>query len=412
MKRVVITGMGIISSIGNNIQEVQKSLYDGKSGIIFAEDYKEMGFRSHVKGNIDVDLEEKVDRRLLRFMGDGAAYAYIAMQQAIADSGLEEEEVSNFKTGLVAGSGGPSTSSMLKSFDIAREKNPKRVGPYMVPRCMSSTVSANLANSFKIKGLNFSITSACSTSAHCITAGTDAIRNGSQNIIFAGGGEEIHWSLSVLFDAMAALSSKYNHDPKTASRPYDKNRDGFVISGGGGIIVLEEHDHAISRGAKIYGEILGYGANSDGYDMVAPSGEGAERCMKLALNGFDGEKIKRDVRYINGHGTSTPVGDIAELQAVNNVFKNTSITPVLTSTKSLTGHSQGATGVQEAIYTLIMMNNNFISGNLNLDQADENKIDLNIPSTTVKGFSHDVCLSNSFGFGGTNACLALGKYFG
>ena len=279
MKRVVITGMGIISSIGNNIQEVQKSLYDGKSGIIFAEDYKEMGFRSHVKGNIDVDLEEKVDRRLLRFMGDGAAYAYIAMQQAIADSGLKEEEVSDFKTGLVAGSGGPSTSSMLKSFDTAREKNPKRVGPYRVPRCMSSTVSANLANSFKIKGLNFSITSACSTSAHCITAGTDAIRNGSQNIIFAGGGEEIHWSLSVLFDAMAALSSKYNHDPKAASRPYDKNRDGFVISGGGGIIVLEEHDHAISRGAKIYGEILGYGANSDGYCLLYTSPSPRDRLL-------------------------------------------------------------------------------------------------------------------------------------
>ena len=410
MKRVVITGMGIISSIGNNIQEVQKSLYDGKSGIIFAEDYKEMGFRSHVKGNIDVDLEEKVDRRLLRFMGDGAAYAYIAMQQAIADSGLEEEEVSNFKTGLVAGSGGPSTSSMLKSFDIAREKNPKRVGPYMVPRCMSSTVSANLANSFKIKGLNFSITSACSTSAHCITAGTDAIRNGSQNIIFAGGGEEIHWSLSVLFDAMAALSSKYNHDPKAASRPYDKNRDGFVISGGGGIIVLEEHDHAISRGAKIYGEILGYGANSDGFDMVAPSGEGAERCMELALNGFDGEKIKRDVRYINGHGTSTPVGDIAELQAVNNVFKSTSITPVLTSTKSLTGHSQGATGVQEAIYTLIMMNNNFISGSSNINNDDPEIGSIEIPRKTIHDIEINLALSNSFGFGGTNACLALSRF--
>jgi len=409
VKRVVITGMGIISSIGNNIQEVQKSLYDGKSGIIFAEDYKEMGFRSHVKGNIDVDLEEKVDRRLLRFMGDGAAYAYIAMQQAIADSGLKEEEVSNFKTGLIAGSGGPSTSSMLKSFDTAREKNPKRVGPYMVPRCMSSTVSANLANSFKIKGLNFSITSACSTSAHCITAGTDAIRNGSQNIIFAGGGEEIHWSLSVLFDAMAALSSKYNHDPKTASRPYDKNRDGFVISGGGGIIVLEEHDHAISRGAKIYGEILGYGANSDGYDMVAPSGEGAVRCMQLALKGFDGNGLPGDVVYINAHGTSTPAGDSKELIAVNEVFGPLNNLPYLSSTKSLTGHSLGATGVQELIYTLLMMKNNFIAASANISTPDPEIGELPVVTGRIDDINIDIALSNSFGFGGTNATLAVAR---
>ena len=411
MKRVVITGMGIISSIGNNLKDVEKSLYQGNSGIVFAEDYKEMGFRSHVKGNININLNEKIDRRLLRFMGDGAAYAYLSMEQAIEDSGLEPKDVSNVRSGLVVGSGGPSTSSMMNSFDIAREKSPKRVGPYMVPKCMSSTVSANLANSFKIKGLNFSITSACSTSAHCITVGSDAIRSGSQDIVFAGGGEEIHWSLSVLFDAMAALSSKYNEKPQIASRPYDKDRDGFIISGGGGIIVLEELEHAKARGAKIYGELLGYGANSDGFDMVAPSGEGAERCMKLAIMGLDGKGIKRNINYINGHGTSTPVGDIAELNAINNVFKDSEKIPILTSTKSLTGHSQGATGVQEAIYTLIMMNKNFISANSNFENPDENVRNIEIPSVTINNFEHDVCLSNSFGFGGTNACLALGKYF-
>ena len=410
MKRVVITGMGIISSIGNNIEEVEQSLYNGSSGIIFAEDHKEMGFRSHVKGNIDINLEDNIDRRLLRFMGDGAAYAYLSMKQAIEDSGLENKDVSNIKSGLVVGSGGPSTSNMMKSFDTAREKSPKRVGPYMVPKCMSSTVSANLANSFEIKGLNFSITSACSTSAHCITVGSDAIRNGTQDIIFAGGGEEIHWSLSVLFDAMAALSSKYNDTPKIASRPYDRDRDGFVISGGGGIVVLEELEHAIARGAKIYGEILGYGANSDGFDMVAPSGEGAERCMKLAMQGFDGKGIKQKICYINGHGTSTPVGDTAELKAINNLFGNKNKLPILTSTKSLTGHSQGATGVQEAIYTLIMMNKGFISANSNLSHPDENISKIQIPTSLIKNFSHDACLSNSFGFGGTNACLALGKY--
>ena len=411
MKRVVITGMGIISSIGNNLKDVEKSLFQGKSGIIFAEDYKEMGFRSHVKGNININLDEKIDRRLLRFMGDGAAYAYLSMEQAIKDSGLENQEVSNVRSGLVVGSGGPSTSSMMNSFDIAREKSPKRVGPYMVPKCMSSTVSANLANSFKIKGLNFSITSACSTSAHCITVGSDAIRSGSQDIVFAGGGEEIHWSLSVLFDAMAALSSKHNESPQIASRPYDNERDGFIISGGGGVIVLEELEHAKARGAKIYGELLGYGANSDGFDMVAPSGEGAERCMQLAIMGFDGKGINRNINYINGHGTSTPVGDIAELNAINNVFKDSDKIPILTSTKSLTGHSQGATGVQETIYTLIMMNKNFISANSNFEHPDENVKGIKIPSVVINNFEHDVSLSNSFGFGGTNACLALGKYF-
>ena len=358
MKRVVVTGLGIISSIGNNIEEVKNSLFDGNSGIIFAEDHHKMGFRSHVKGNINIDLEKSIDRKNLRFMGDGAAYAFLSMEQAIKDSGLQENEVSNIRSGLVAGSGGASTSSMMSAFDTARERGPKRVGPYMVPKCMSSTVSANLANCFKIKGLNFSITSACSTSAHCITVGSDAIKSGSQDIVFAGGGEEIHWSLSVLFDGMAALSSRYNDKPQNASRPYDKNRDGFVISGGGGIIVLEELEHAKSRGAKIYGEIIGYGANSDGHDMVAPSGEGAIRCMKLAINGLKNYDNKRTISYINGHGTSTPVGDVAELNAINTLFKDEVNKPILTSTKSLTGHSQGATGVQEIIYTLIMINNN------------------------------------------------------
>ena len=410
MKRVVITGMGIISSIGNNIEEVNNSLFNGKSGIVFAEDYSKMGFRSQVKGNINVNLEELIDRKKLRFMGDGSAYAFLAMEQAINHSGLNKEKVSNARYGLIAGSGGPSTSNMMTAFDTAREKGPKRVGPYMVPRCMSSTVSACLATSFKIKGLNFSITSACSTSAHCITVGTDVIRNGSQDIIFAGGGEELHWTLSVLFDGMAALSSKFNSSPKLASRPYDKERDGFIISGGGGIVVLEELEHAKSRGATIYGEILGYGANSDGDDMVAPSGEGAVRCMKMALNSFNGDQLIDKISYINGHGTSTPVGDVSELKAINQVFHNSKM-PTLTSTKSLTGHSQGATGVQEMIYTIIMMNNNFIAGNANLNNPDGEIGKINIPSKRVDNVNLDYCLSNSFGFGGTNSCIAIGKGF-
>ena len=410
MKRVVITGMGIISSIGNNIEEVNNSLFNGKSGIVFAEDYSKMGFRSQVKGNINVNLEELIDRKKLRFMGDGSAYAFLAMEQAINHSGLNKEKVSNARYGLIAGSGGPSTSNMMTAFDTARDKGPKRVGPYMVPRCMSSTVSACLATSFKIKGLNFSITSACSTSAHCITVGTDVIRNGSQDIIFAGGGEELHWTLSVLFDGMAALSSKFNSSPKLASRPYDKERDGFIISGGGGIVVLEELEHAKSRGATIYGEILGYGANSDGDDMVAPSGEGAVRCMKMALNSFNGDQLIDKISYINGHGTSTPVGDVSELKAINQVFHNSKM-PTLTSTKSLTGHSQGATGVQEMIYTIIMMNNNFIAGNANLNNLDEEIGKINIPSKRVDNVNLDYCLSNSFGFGGTNSCIAIGKGF-
>tara|TARA_A100000164_G_scaffold369878_1_gene395153 strand:+ start:51 stop:1283 length:1233 start_codon:yes stop_codon:yes gene_type:complete len=409
MRRVVITGIGIVSSIGNNLTEVRDSLFNGKSGIIEADDYKEMNFRSHVKGNVNIDLDSLIDRKTMRFMGDGSAYAYLSMKQAIEDSGLDKNEVSNEKTGLIAGSGGPSTSNMMTAFDTARYKTPKRVGPYMVPRCMSSTVSACLATNYKIKGVNYSITSACSTSTHCITTAVDTIQRGAQNIIFAGGGEEIHWTLSVLFDAMGALSSKFNDSPESASRPYDIERDGFIISGGGGIVVLEDFEHAKARGAKIYAEILGYGANSDGLDMVAPSGEGAERCMKLALNGFDGRKIDRKIDYINGHGTSTPVGDIAELNAINNVFSNNSELPYLTSTKSLTGHSQGATGVHEIIYTLLMMRDNFISGNKNLENPEDAIGKIKIPSSKLEDLSLDTCLSNSFGFGGTNGCIILGK---
>ena len=404
-KRVVITGMGIISSIGNNVKEVKNSLISQKSGIVKAETYKEMGFRSQIHGEIKLNLEDHVDKKQLRFMGPGAAYSVLSMEQAIKDSGLSPEEVSNPKTGLIAGSGGPSTINLLQSFDVAREKGPKRVGPFMVPRCMSSSVSACIATFFKIKGVNFSITSACSTSAHCIGIGADQIKYGNQNIIFAGGGEELDWTLSVLFDAMGAMSSKYNETPELASRPYDVNRDGFVIAGGGGMLVLEELEHAKARGAKIYGEIVGHCANSDGYDMVAPSGEGAIRCMKEALKG-----INQKVDYINAHGTSTPVGDMQELNAVREVFKDSNYLPKLTSTKSLTGHSLGATGVQEAIYTLIMMNNSFISGSSNIDDDDPEIGSIEIPRKTIKEIEINLALSNSFGFGGTNACLAFSKF--
>ena len=403
-RRVVITGMGIISSIGNNIKEVKDSLIRQKSGIVKAETYKEMGFRSQIHGEVKLNLEDHVDKKQLRFMGPGAAYSVLSMEQAIKDSGLSPEEVSNPKTGLIAGSGGPSTINLLKSFDVAREKGPKRVGPFMVPRCMSSSVSACIATFYKIKGVNFSITSACSTSAHCIGIGADQIKYGNQNIIFAGGGEELDWTLSVLFDAMGAMSSKYNETPELASRPYDVNRDGFVIAGGGGMLVLEELEHAKARGAKIYGEIVGHCANSDGYDMVAPSGEGAIRCMKEALKG-----VNQKVDYINAHGTSTPVGDMQELNAVRQVFKDSDYLPKLTSTKSLTGHSLGATGVQEAIYTLIMMNNNFISGSSNINDDDPEIGSIEIPRKTIQDIEVNLALSNSFGFGGTNACLALSK---
>ena len=404
-KRVVITGMGIVSSIGNNVEAVKNSLINQKSGIVSSEIYKEMGFRSQIHGDIKINLEDHIDKKQLRFMGAGSAYAVLSMEQAIIDAGLTNEEVSNPKTGLIAGSGGPSTANLLQAFDIAREKGPKRVGPFMVPRCMSSTVSACIATFFKIKGVNFSITSACSTSAHCIGIGADQIKYGNQDIVFAGGGEELDWTLSVLFDAMGAMSSKYNDTPELASRPYDIDRDGFVIAGGGGMLVLEELEHAKARGAKIYGEIVGHCANSDGFDMVAPSGEGAIRCMKQALI-----NTNQNVDYINAHGTSTPVGDMQELHAVKEVFKNYDYLPKLTSTKSLTGHSLGATGVQEAIYTIIMMNNNFISGSANIQNPDPEIGKIQIPQNTLKNIDINLALSNSFGFGGTNACLAISKY--
>ena len=409
MRRVVITGIGIVSSIGNNVDEVTSSLRHGTSGIVAAPEYTELGFRSQVHGTVKLDVAEHIDRKQLRFMGEGAAYAVLAMEQAIADAGLDDSQVSHVKSGLVAGSGGPSTANLLAAFDITREKGPKRIGPYMVPRCMSSTVSACIATFFKIKGINYSISSACSTSAHCITAGADAIRSGSQNIVFAGGGEELHWTLSVLFDAMGAMSSKYNDTPETASRPYDTDRDGFVIAGGGGMVVLEDMDHALARGAKIYAELVGYGANSDGDDMVAPSGEGAVRCMELALAGFDGNALTDKIDYINAHGTSTPVGDVKELDAVRSVFGPRGYLPVVTSTKSLTGHSLGATGVQEAIYTLIMMQNSFIAASANISNPDPAIGDIPVPQTRLDDISIGLALSNSFGFGGTNATLALRK---
>jgi 3-oxoacyl-[acyl-carrier-protein] synthase-1 len=404
-KRVVVTGMGIVSSIGNNVETVKNSLMNQKSGIVSSDIYKEMGFRSQIHGEVKINLEDHIDKKQLRFMGAGAAYSVLSMEQAIADAGLTNEEVSNPRTGLIAGSGGPSTANLLQAFDVAREKGPKRVGPFMVPRCMSSTVSACIATFFKIKGVNFSITSACSTSAHCIGIGSDQIKYGNQDIVFAGGGEELDWTLSVLFDAMGAMSSKYNNTPELASRPYDVNRDGFVIAGGGGMLVLEELEHAKARGAKIYGEIVGHCANSDGFDMVAPSGEGAIRCMKQALANTD-----QNVDYINAHGTSTPVGDMQELHAVREVFKDYDYLPKLTSTKSLTGHSLGATGVQEAIYTLVMMNNNFISGSANIENEDPEIGKIEIPRKTLQNIDINLALSNSFGFGGTNACLAISKY--
>ncbi|HBV78895.1 beta-ketoacyl-ACP synthase I [Alphaproteobacteria bacterium] len=409
MRRVAITGIGIVSSIGNNVSEVTTSLRNGTSGIVAAPEYTELGFRSQVHGTVKLDVADHVDRKQLRFMGEGAAYAVLAMEQAIADAGLEDHHVSNERSGLVAGSGGPSTANLLAAFDITREKGPKRIGPYMVPRCMSSTVSACIATFFKIRGINYSISSACSTSAHCITAGADAIRSGSQDIVFAGGGEELHWTLSVLFDAMGAMSSKYNDTPELASRPYDADRDGFVIAGGGGMVVLEDMDHAVARGAKIYAELVGYGANSDGADMVAPSGEGAVRCMELALAGFDGNKLTDKVDYINAHGTSTPVGDVKELDAVRTVFGPRGYLPIVTSTKSLTGHSLGATGVQEAIYTIIMMQNKFIAASANIQTPDPAIGDIPVAQTRMDDFSINLALSNSFGFGGTNATLALRK---
>ena len=402
MRRVVITGIGIVSSIGTDADSVTQSLREAKSGIVAAPDYKELGFRSQVKGAVDIDLTAHIDRKQMRFMGEGAAYAVVAMQQAVIDSGLNAAEISNPRTGLIAGSGGPSTANMLTAFDTTRDKGPKRVGPYMVPRCMSSTVSACIATFFEIKGVNYSISSACSTSAHCITAGTDAIRYGMQDIVFAGGGEELHWTLSVLFDAMGAMSSKYNETPELASRAYDADRDGFVIAGGGGMVVLEDYEHAKARGAKIYAEITGYGATSDGYDMVAPSGEGAVRCMKMAM-----ATAKNKIDYINTHGTSTPVGDITELNAIKETFGED--IPKISSTKSLSGHPLGAASVHEAIYCLIMMKNNFITGSANITDMDDDAKKFPIVSKTETGATLNTVMSNSFGFGGTNAALIFEK---
>ncbi len=407
MRRVVITGMGIVSPIGNTVSEVEASLRSGRSGITFSETYAENGFRSQIHGVPDIDLAENIDKRQLRFMGPGAAFNYIAMEQAIADSGLDDSDVSNERTGLVMGSGGPSTSNFFTAFNIVKEKkSPKRMGPFMVTRCMSSTNSACLATPFKIKGVNYSITSACSTSAHCIGNGTELIQMGKQDIVFAGGGEEIDWTLSCLFDAMGAMSSKYNDAPETASRTFDANRDGFVIAGGGGVVVLEELEHAKARGAKIYAEVTGYGATSDGYDMVAPSGEGGERSMRQALATLP---EGRSIDYINAHGTSTPVGDVTEVEAVRRVFGDGS-TPPIASTKSLTGHSLGATGVHEAIYSLIMMGGDFIAASANVTELDAAIKPEEIVTELREGVSLDSVLSNSFGFGGTNATLVMSKY--
>jgi len=409
MRRVVVTGIGIVSSIGNDQNEVADSLRHGRSGIVFAEEYRDLGFRSQVHGTVKLNTDDHVDRKLKRFMGEGAAYNYIAMRQAIEDAGLEPDEVSNERSGLIMGSGGPSTSNLVQAADIAREKGPRRVGPYMVPRTMSSTNSATLSTHFGIKGVNYSISSACSTSAHCIGNGAEMIQWGKQDIVFAGGGEELHWTLSVLFDAMGALSSKYNDEPTRASRAFDKDRDGFVIAGGGGVVVLEELEHAKARGARIYCELTGYGATSDGYDMVQPSGEGAVRCMRQALATVD-----RPVGYINAHGTSTPVGDVRELEAVRETFGNASDEegPWISSTKSLTGHSLGAAGVQEAIYSILMMRHGFVAASANIETLDPAAEGYRIARERIDDIALDCVMSNSFGFGGTNATLVFGRYDG
>ena len=407
MRRVVITGLGIASSIGNNSKEVLSSLRAGRSGITSNADMIEHGFRSQVAGDIKLDVTDFVDKRTLRFMGPGAAYAHIAMEQAIKDAGLEENEISNFRTGLIAGSGGPSTSAMLAAHQVVLKSGaPKRIGPFAVPKCMSSTISANLSTAFKIKGLNYSITSACSTSLHCIGNAADQIMMGKQDVMFAGGGEELDWTLSCLFDAMGAMSSKYNDTPEKASRAFDVDRDGFVIGGGGAILVLENLDHAMARGAKIYAEVTGFGATSDGHDMVAPSGEGGERAMRLALESLASH---RTVSYINAHGTSTPVGDVGEIEAVRRVFGKGS-TPLVSSTKSMTGHSQGATGAQEAIYCLLMLENDFIAPSINIDQLDPELDNSEIASSLISDAKLDTVMTNSFGFGGTNGSMLLSNF--
>lgn len=408
MKRVVVTGLGVVSSIGNNADEVTESLKAAQSGIEFAPEYAEIGMRSQIQGSIKLDPADHIDRRVLRFMGGGAAYNYIAMKQAIVDAGLEEDDISNPRTGLIAGSGGPSTSNQVQAADIAREKGVKRIGPYMVPRCMSSTNSANLSTAMKIKGMSYSISSACSTSAHCIGNAMESIQLGKQDIMFAGGGEELHWTLSMLFDAMGAMSSKYNDRPTEASRAYDRDRDGFVISGGGGILVLEELEHAKARGATIHAEIIGYGATSDGVDMVAPSGEGAERCMNLARSTIGDTRVD----YINAHGTSTPVGDIIELNAIRRSFADTDYLPHVSSTKSLTGHSQGAAGVLEAIYSLLMLRHDFLARSANIVNLDDGAGDYPLVQERIDNAGLNCVMSNSFGFGGTNASLVFKRFEG
>ncbi len=405
MKRVVVTGMGIVSCLGNDKQTVLESLQQGRSGIKFQQEYADVGMRSHVAGSIDIDTSEHIDRKVKRFMGDAAAFAYIAMQQAIDDAQLSDDLVSSIRTGIIMGSGGASSANQVEAADILRSKGIRRVGPYMVPRTMASTVSACLATPFKIKGVNYSISSACATSTHCIGNAYELIQMGKQDIIFAGGGEEEHWTLSMLFDAMGALSTKYNETPEKASRTYDADRDGFVIAGGGGVVVLEELEHALKRGAPIIGEIVGYGATSDGVDMVAPSGEGATRCMQMAMS-----TVEQPIDYINAHGTSTPVGDTKELQAIHDTFGDN--IPPISSSKSLAGHSLGASGAQEAIYTMLMMNHNFIQASANIENLDEAAQGMPIVTERQDNVELNTVMSNNFGFGGTNACLVMQKYKG
>ena len=406
MRRVVVTGIGIVSSIGNNKQEVAESLRSGRSGVEYCEEYAELGFRSHVCGTIKLDIDSVLDRKLRRFMGDGAAFNYLAMQEAITDSGLDESEVSHERTGIVMGTGGTSTKDMTNAYQIAKDKSPRRVGPFMVPRIMANTNSATLATPFRIKGVNYSITSACATSAHCIGNGAELIQWGKQDIVFAGGGEELYWTATMLFDAMPALSSRYNDTPERASRAFDTGRDGFVISGGGGVVVLEELEHALARGAKIYAEVAGYGATSDGYDMVQPSGEGAVRCMRLAIESLG----NTPVNYINTHGTSTPIGDSVELKAIKEVFG--ADLPRINSTKSLTGHALGAAGVNEAIYSLLMMDEGFVAASANIEELDPEAEGMPIVLERQDDVDLSCVMSNSFGFGGTNASLAFKRYDG
>ena len=406
LRRVAVTGLGIVSPLGNSTDEVVKSLRDDRSGIVFCDDYAERGFRSHVHGAPNIVLDDHIDRKLRRFMGDGSAYNYVAMKEAITSAGLTDSDVTDERTGLVMGSGGPSTSALVTAADTARGKSAKRVGPYAVPKSMCSTNSANMSTAFHMRGLSYSISSACSTSAHCIGNGAELIQWGKQDVVLAGGGEELHWTLTVLFDAMGALSSKYNDSPEKASRPFDANRDGFVIAGGAGVVVLEELERATARGAKIYGEVAGYGATSDGVDMVAPSGEGAVRCMRMATKDLGNTAVD----YINAHGTSTPAGDMTELKAINEVFGVHR--PRISSTKSLTGHSQGATGAHEAIYSLLMLDNDFIAASANVDDLDPEAGDAEIVTERIDDAGLDCVMSNSFGFGGTNATLTFKRYDG